>query len=133
DLHAPSVSPPTRPAAAALLTEAVRLIADAGPLEDSQALRQAAAAGGSRQAQAGRRAALLAAGRGRRGRLARAQRAAPCVLRGLAAAVVLAGLALAGGVVDAQDRRINVMAALVALLGTHLVTLALWLLALAWP
>ncbi len=133
DLHPPSASPPARPAAAALLTEAVRLIEDAGPLEDSQALRQAAAAGGSRQAQAGRRAGLLAERLDLRGRLARAQRAAPWVLLGLAAAVVLAGLALAGGVVDAQDRRINVMAALVALLGTHLVTLALWLLALAWP
>ncbi len=58
---------------------------------------------------------------------------APWIGLGLVALIVLAGLALAGSVTDAADRRINVMAALLSLLGLHAVTLILWLAGLVLP
>jgi hypothetical protein len=118
---------------AALLTEAVRQLERDGPLEDGQALREAVAAGGPAARQIATRAAVLGRRLGLQARLQRARQWAPWVLLGLAALVVLLGLALAGRVVDADGRRINVVAALAALLGLHALTLLLWLLALLWP
>lgn len=117
----------------AVLAESIRLIEDGGPLDDAQALRGALAVGGSREQQVVQRARLLGGRLGLQARLRRARVLAPWVLLALAAVVVLIGLGLAGGVVDTQDRRINVLAALAALLGLHLLTLALWLAALALP
>ncbi|PZQ67560.1 MAG: DUF2868 domain-containing protein [Variovorax paradoxus] len=96
-------------------------------------MRTGLGAEGGPMAQAAARAAVLGERLGLQARLRHAAAAAPWVLLGLAAAVVLAGLALAGAVIDGQDRRINVMAALVALLGVHALTFLLWLLALLWP
>ncbi len=117
----------------AVLAESIRLIEDSGPLDDAQALRGALASGGSREQQVVRRARLLGGRLELQARLQRARTLAPWVLLAMAAVVVLVGLGLAGSVVDTQDRRINVLAALAALLGLHLFTLALWLAALALP
>jgi len=124
---------PVRPLTAAWLTEAVRGIEDRGPLEDSDVLRDVARGGGTREQQVMARAARLAARLGLVEQIDRARWSAPWGLLAMVALVVIAGLALAGGVIDAQDRRINVMAALVGLLGAHAITLALWLLSVAWP
>ncbi|MDM0045956.1 DUF2868 domain-containing protein [Variovorax dokdonensis] len=120
-------------ASSPLLTEAIRALEAGGPLEDAQASRAAARAAASDEDRIAHRAALLAERRGLPEGLARARRMAPWVLLGLALLVTLAGLGLAGTVVDAQQRRINVLAALVALLGAHLLSLAVWLVALLWP
>lgn len=121
------------PFAAALVTEAVRELESRGPLDDAQALRAALAAAPGREAQVAERAWLLGERLELPERLRRARAAAPFVLLGLAALIALAGFLLAGQVVGATDRRINVMAALAALLGVHAFTLALWLLLLLWP
>lgn len=129
------MSPPLRELTLpdATVTEAVRLLEGSGPLEDGLAMRAGLAAEGGPMAQVAARAGALGQRLGLQARLRHAAAAAPWVLLALAAVVVLAGLALAGAVIDAQDRRINVMAALVALLGVHALTFVLWLLALLWP
>ncbi|MFT3802158.1 MAG: DUF2868 domain-containing protein [Burkholderiaceae bacterium] len=130
----PPASPgPMSPLTAAWLTESVRGIEARGPLEDSDVLRDVAHDGGTRERQVVARAARLAGRLGLAERIDRVRWSAPWGLLAVVAVVVIAGLALAGGVIDAQDRRINVMAALVGLLGTHALTLALWLLSIAWP
>ena len=115
----------------ATLTEAVRLIEETGPLEDSQAMREATAAGPT-----GRiicRARLLADRTGLASEFARARAWAPWVLLGLVAIIVIAGLSLAGNVLGGGERRINVVVALASLLGLHLFTLVLWLFGLMVP
>ena len=47
--------------------------------------------------------------------------------------IVIAGLALAGSVTGNADRRINVMAALLSLLGVHAITMLIWLAGLMLP
>ncbi len=117
----------------AVLCESIRLIEEPGALDDAQALRSAVAARGDRVHQTIKRSRQLARRLELESRLHRARALAPWVLLGLALLVVLAGLSLAGAVVDAQGRRINVLAALVALLGLHAFTLLLWLAALLLP
>ena len=117
----------------AVLTESIRLIESDGPLDDAQAMRGAVAMADTREAQVTQRAATLGRRLDLQSRLQRARSLAPWVLLALAAAVVLGGLALAGSVIDTRDRRINVLAALVALLGLHALTLILWLVALVLP
>ena len=117
----------------AVLCESIRLIEEPGALDDAQALRSALAAGGDRVQQAIERARQLARRLELASRLQRARALAPWVLLALALLVVLAGLSLAGAVVDTQGRRINVLAALVALLGLHAFTLIVWLAALLLP
>lgn len=116
-----------------LLTESIRALEASGPLEDAQAAREAARAATTDEERIGHRAALLAARLGLDEGLARVRQLAPWVLLGLAALVTLAGLSLASAVVGSGERRINVMAALVALLGAHLISLLVWLVAVAWP
>jgi len=116
-----------------MVTEAVRLIEARGPLDDTQALRGAFALAADRETQVHARARLLGERLHLSERLQRARALAPFMLLALAALIALAGFALAGQVVGAADRRINVMAALAALLGVHAVTLVLWLLALWLP
>ncbi|SEA17699.1 DUF2868 domain-containing protein [Variovorax sp. YR216] len=116
----------------ATLTEAVRLIEETGPLEDSQAMREAAAGIGA----AGRiaqRARILAERTGLASELARARIWAPWVLLALVAVIVIAGLSLAGNVLGGGERQINVVVALASLLGLHLFTLLLWLIGLLVP
>lgn len=123
------------PLTRAWVGEAVRLLEAQGPLEDSQPMRQAAAlgaAGAGHAAQIAERAALLGRRLGLQQRLTQARQAAPWLLLLITAGVVLGGALLAGAVVDAQERRINVLAALAALLGLHGLTFALWLLGLLW-
>ncbi|MBS0344402.1 MAG: DUF2868 domain-containing protein, partial [Proteobacteria bacterium] len=116
-----------------LLTEAIRALEASGPLEDAQPAREAARAAGTDEGRIAHRAALLAARLGLADGLARFREFAPWVLLALGLVVTVAGLGLAGAVVNAGERRINVMAALVALLGAHLVSLFIWIVALAWP
>ena len=117
----------------AVIAESIRLIESDGPLEDAQAMRSAVASAASRERQVLQRAATLGDRLQLQARLQRARSLAPWVLIALAGAVVLGGMALAGSVVDTRDRRINVLAALVALLGLHALTLLLWGVALVLP
>ena len=116
----------------AVITEAVQLIEQAGPLEDAAAMRSAMSLADP-AARIARRAAVLGQRIGLQTELARARHWAPWVALALMAVVVLAGLALSGSVVGAGDRRINIMVALVSLLGLHTLTLLLWLAGLGWP
>ena len=116
----------------AVITEAVKLVEESGPLEDAQAMRQAM---NLRPDAAGRiveRARILGQRLGLQAEVARGRAWAPWMLLGLVALIVLAGLTLAGNVLDGQ-RQINVVVALSSLLGLHLVTLLLWLVGLALP
>ncbi len=63
----------------------------------------------------------------------RARQWAPWVLLALVALIVMAGLGLAGSVVGGGERHINVIVALVSLLGLHALTLLLWLAGLWMP
>ena len=117
----------------ALITEAIRNLEDRGPLDDAQGMRLAVAEAGSRESQLITRARVLAQRLELPTRLQRARALAPLVLLVLALIIALLGFALAGQVVDASDRRINVMAALAALLGVHALMLLLWLMTLCLP
>ncbi|MET0540872.1 MAG: DUF2868 domain-containing protein, partial [Variovorax sp.] len=123
----------TGPLSTAVLTEAVQLIEQAGPLDDAGAMREAMTQTGGAAARIDRRAAVLGRRIGLQAELARGGHWAPWVGLALVAVVVLAGLALAGNVVGGNERRINIMVALVSLLGLHLLTLGLWLLGLVLP
>lgn len=117
----------------ATLTEAVRSIEETGPLEDSQAMREAAGAGTDAARRIAQRARILADRTGLASELARARAWAPWVLLALVALIVIAGLSLAGNVLGGGERRINVVVALASLLGLHLFTLLLWLIGLLVP
>lgn len=117
----------------AMLVEAVRLVEESGPLDDSAAIREAARTHLAPGERIAHRAAVLAGRIGLPAELARIRRWAPWVALALAAVVAAAGLLLAGDVVGASDRRINIMVALVSLLGLHLLMLLLWLAGFALP
>ncbi|MEJ8810090.1 DUF2868 domain-containing protein [Variovorax ureilyticus] len=117
----------------ATLTEAVRSIEETGPLEDSQAMREAAGAGTDVAHRIAQRARMLADRTGLASELARARAWAPWVLLALVAIIVIAGLSLAGNVLGGGERRINIVVALASLLGLHLFTLLLWLIGLLAP
>lgn len=116
-----------------MVTEAVRLVEETGPLDDAAAMREAAATRTELPSRIAHRADLLGRRIGLDHELARMRQWAPWVGIGLVLLIVLAGLALAGSVVGGSDRRINIMAALLSLLGAHLLTLAAWLLGLLLP
>ncbi|MDB5733132.1 MAG: hypothetical protein JWQ03_3027, partial [Variovorax sp.] len=116
----------------AVLTEAVRLIEQAGPLDDAAVMRAAVIRGDDGAGRIARRACALGQRIGLESELARARHWAPWVGLALVLAIVVAGLALAGNVVGGE-RRINVVVALVSLLGLHLLTLLLWLAGLLLP
>ena len=117
----------------AVVTEAVRLIEQAGPLDDGAAMRSALVTGSDPARRVALRAQALGERIGLQLELARARHWAPWVGLGLVLLIVTAGLGLAGGVTGDSARRINVVAALASLLGLHLLTLALWLVGLALP
>lgn len=117
----------------AILVEAVQLVEETGPLDDAQAMRTAAALQPDGAGRIIERARILGQRIGLQAEFARARTWAPWVLLGLVAVVVLAALALAGGVTGQAERRINVVVTLTSLLGLHLLTLLMWLAGLWWP
>ena len=123
----------TDPLTNAVITEAVQLIEQAGPLDDAAAMRDAVAQQADGPGRIARRAAVLGHRIGLQAELTRARHWAPWVAVALVLVIVLAGLALAGNVIGGSDRRINIMVALVSLLGFHALTLLLWLAGLALP
>jgi hypothetical protein len=123
----------------AVVTEAIRWAEQPGPLDDAQAMRTALSRGNSsstttdHRAQITARALALGERIGLAAELARARQWAPWILLGLVALIVAAGLGLAGNVVGGGERHINVIVALVSLLGLHAITLLLWLAGLWLP
>jgi hypothetical protein len=117
----------------AVVTEAIRWTEEKGPLDDAQAMRIAASRTANEHARITARALQLGERIGLPSELARARQWGPWVLLGLIALVVVAGLALAGNVVGGGERHINVIVALVSLLGIHLFTLLLWLVGVWLP
>ena len=129
----PSAATPSPPPPNALITEADQLIEEAGPLDDAAAMREAMARQSDTPGRIALRAQLLGQRLGLQNELARARQWAPWIGVGLVLAIVLAGLGLAGSVVGGAERRINIMAALVSLLGLHLLTLLAWIIGLLLP
>ena len=117
----------------ALITEAVQLIEEAGPLEDAAAMREALVRHADLRGRIAHRAGVLGQRLGLQDELSRVRSSAPWVAAGLILLVVIAGLALAGSVVGGTERRINILAALLSLLGAHLVTLLFWIVGLMLP
>jgi len=117
----------------AVITEAVRWTEQNGPLDDASALRTAASRAADGPTRIVERARQLGERMGLQAELARGRQWAPWVLLALVALVVIAGLGLAGQVVGGNDRHINVIVALVSLLGLHALTLLLWLAGLWLP
>ena len=117
----------------AVITEAVRWAEQNGPLDDAQAMRTAASHSAGGRAQITERALRLGERLGLQPELTRARQWAPWVLLGMVALIVLAGLGLAGNVVGGGERHINVIVALVSLLGLHALTLLAWLAGLWLP
>ena len=95
-----------------MVTETVRLVEEAGPLDDMAALREAATTRTALPSRIAHRAELLGRRIGFDHELARMRQWAPWVGMGLVLLIVIAGLALASSVVGGSDRRINIMAAL---------------------
>ncbi|BEP61223.1 DUF2868 domain-containing protein [Variovorax sp. V213] len=117
----------------AVITEAIRWTEEKGPLDDVQAMRIAASRASNEHARITARALELGERIGLQPELARTRQWGPWVLLGLVALVVVAGLGLAGNVLSGGERHINVIVALVSLLGIHLLTLLLWLVGLWLP
>jgi hypothetical protein len=117
----------------AVITEAIRWTEQNGPLDDAQAVRTAAARAADGHRRITERARQLGQRIGLQPEMARARQWAPWVLLALVALIVVAGLGLAGHVVGGGERHINVIVALVSLLGLHALTLLLWLVGLWLP
>lgn len=128
-----NIAPRPSALSGAVVTEAIRLVEEAGPLDDTAALRDAAVARTELSSRIAHRADLLGRRIGLDHELARMRQWAPWVGIGLVLLIMMAGLTLAGSVVGGSDRRINIMAALLSLLGAHLLTLMAWLLGLLLP
>lgn len=117
----------------AVLTESVRWVEQAGPLDDSEAVRAALSRASDAPDRIAVRARELGDRIGLQAEWARMRQWAPWVLLAMVALIVFAGLGVAGNVVGGGERHINVMVALVSLLGLHALTLLLWLIGLALP
>jgi hypothetical protein len=109
--------------------EAVRIAEQAQPLDDVQALREAYAAADSDDQRLLERAARLAPQLGLAQQFAQGRERLIAVSVVAALLVALLSYGLVSSVVG-HDRRINAMAALLAVLGPHLLSLLLWLAAL---
>lgn len=120
--------------AQAAIARAVQLIEEDGPLEDGQAMRQAFAAQRDGPSRVLERARLLGQRLGLEREWLRWRQLGGGVLCLLAVLVVCSAWGLAR-VVLGEAREINVVAAFVALLGLHGLTLLLWCasLVLPWP
>ena len=126
-------APADTPLAQAVIAQAVQGLESTGWLDDAGALRQAAREKpGERPAQYLRRAWLLGERLGLTQALEQARAALGLALIALALAVALAALGLERAALGAE-RTINAAAALAALLGPHLLALAVWLAALMLP
>lgn len=97
-----------------------------GPLEDGTELRRTVAAGGSLDERLLYRARLLGEREGIPGLIVRWQQGARLTLLALALAAVLAGIGAATGALGDGSRPVNLLLALVALLGVNTLTLLLW-------
>jgi hypothetical protein len=117
----------------ALITEAIRWTEQGGSLDDAPVMRTAASRSTGGRGQIIERALQLGDRIGLQPELHRARQWAPWVLLAMVALIVLAGLGLAGSVVGGNERHINVIVALVSLLGLHALTLVLWLAGLWLP
>lgn len=115
----------------AVITETVQQIERTGALDDGAAMRSAMRDGHNPYAKAVARAMALGGRLHLQDELTRVRRWAPWIGLALTAIVVIAGLALAGGVT--AERQINVMVALASLLGFHLLSLLVWLIGLVLP
>ena len=123
--------PPAPPNA--LITEAVQLIEETGPLDDAAAMREALCRSATLPERVAHRAGFLAERTGLQEEVARVRSGAPWVAAGLVMLVVIVGLTLAGSVIGGAERRINIFAALISLLGAHALTLLLWFGGLVLP
>ncbi len=115
-----------------LLTEAVKDLEAATPLQDDRALREAAAASPQRERRIVQRALTLAADTGLDGDAAWLRRALPTLgLAAVAAAVLLAALVTTS--LLGEGRRINALAALALLVLPNLAGIVAWALFAALP
>ena len=116
------------------LAEIIRLREEHwGPLEDADAVRQARHAPGTLETRILLRAHLLARREGHDNLAARWRQGAVYSLLALLAAAVIAGVASAAGALGDGSRPVNVLWAVGALLGIHLLTLLLWLVSFLLP
>lgn len=115
-----------------LVVRTVRAIETAdGPLDDAEALRRAATSVRGRDERLIARAWALAQPLGLPDEIARWRAALPWLLLGAAVLVALLAHTLIG-LVTGQDRHINAVAALLAVLALPTLSLLLWLASLAW-
>ncbi|VWX62817.1 conserved membrane hypothetical protein [Burkholderiales bacterium 8X] len=115
------------------MVEAIRLAEETGALDDASVLREAASTHQGPAERITERALLLATRIGLVAEWERMGRIAPIVLIAMVALVVFAGLGLAGSVTGDAGRKINLVVALVSLLGLHAVTLVLWVIGSMLP
>jgi hypothetical protein len=115
----------------AVVTEALRRIEAAGPLDDHAEVQQALRDRATRTDQLQERAWLLGQRLDLPQELARWRFWGRWVMLVLAALLALAGFAAARSVL-APDRSINAVAALASLLGLHAITLVVWIVELVW-
>lgn len=114
------------------LVEAIRLRETLwGPLEDLSESRRARAAGGSFARRVTARALALAQRDGLEQAWSRWWRVACLLMVAMAVLAVLAGAATAAGALGDGRRAVNVVTAVGALLGLHVLTFIFWLLSLA--
>lgn len=117
----------------ALLWRVVRRIElDHGSLADEAAMRQAATSAPTLGARLARRARLLADELGLDAELAHWRASLPWLLGAAALGVALLASGIVGSITG-HDRRINAVAALLALLAWPSLSLLAWLAGLAWP
>lgn len=110
------------------LTEAIHWReTHAGPLDDSEAVRQARQQGGSLEARLQHRARLLADRDGLTTALSRWRQGASVAMLLLAALAVLSGAGMAAAALGDGTRPVNVFWAVGSLLGLNLLMLAVWL------
>lgn len=115
-----------------LVAHTIRAIEKTGPLEDSQAMRQAVRLAATREGQVIERARILAERIGLAEDMRRLAAAGPLVALAAAVIVMLLTWALLTSVVS-DGRQINVVTAFFGVLGPHLLGLGAWLLALLAP
>jgi hypothetical protein len=120
------------PLAQAAITRAVQLIEQDGRLEDGQAMREAFAAHADAAGRLNARAWLLGERLGLQREWLRWRQWGGVVLLALVLLVAISAWALARMVLG-DAREINVVAALVSLLGLHVLTWLLWCLSLCLP
>ncbi|WP_309626487.1 DUF2868 domain-containing protein [Methylibium sp.] len=114
-----------------LVTRTIGALEEAGPLDDAEALRAAALATPGREGRIVERARLLARRIGLDKDLARLRQGLPLVAFAAAVVVVLLTWSLLRAVIG-EGRSINAITAFASVLGLHLASLALWLVALPW-